>query len=99
MHPLYFSRLEHNNIRMCLSMESETEERDANSLEVSPLVQKTSRCGTDVWEGQKGLLLDHIRIRAVEQALIHSCLSFSGMITVALTVVRQHKPNQIRSKD
>ena len=43
------------------------------------------------------LLLDHLRARGVEQALIHACLSFSAMLTVALTAVRQHKPSQIRS--
>ena len=43
------------------------------------------------------LLLDHLRVRGVEQALIHVCLSFSAMLTVALTAVRQHKPSQIRS--
>jgi hypothetical protein len=42
------------------------------------------------------LLLDHLRVRGVEQAFIHACLSFSAMLTVALTAVRQHKPSQIR---
>ena len=43
------------------------------------------------------LLLDHLRVRGLEQAFIHSCLSFSAMLTVAITAVRQHKPNLIRS--
>jgi len=43
------------------------------------------------------LLLDHLRVRGMEQAFIHACLSFSAMITVAITAVRQHKPNLIRS--
>ena len=43
------------------------------------------------------LLLDHLRVRGMEQAFIHACLSFSAMLTVALTAVRQHKPNLIRS--
>jgi len=43
------------------------------------------------------LLLDYLRVRGLEQAFIHACLSFSAMLTVALTAVRQHKPNQIRS--
>jgi len=43
------------------------------------------------------LLLDHLRVRGLEQAFIHACLSFSAMLTVALTAVRQHKPSQIRS--
>jgi hypothetical protein len=43
------------------------------------------------------LLLDHLRVRGVEQAFIHACLSFSAMLTVALTAVRQHKPNLVRS--
>jgi len=43
------------------------------------------------------LLLDHLRVRGLEQAFIHACLSFSAMLAVALTAVRQHKPNLIRS--
>jgi transposase len=43
------------------------------------------------------LLLDHLRVRGLEQAFIHACLSFSAMLTVALTAVRQHKPSLIRS--
>jgi transposase len=43
------------------------------------------------------LLLDYLRVRGITQAFIHACLSFSAMLTVALTAVRQHKPNQIRS--
>jgi len=43
------------------------------------------------------LLLDHLRVRGLEQAFIHSCLSFSAMLVVALTAVRQHKPSLIRS--
>ena len=43
------------------------------------------------------LLLDHLRVRGLEQAFIHACLSFSAMLAVALTAVRQHKPSLIRS--
>jgi len=43
------------------------------------------------------LLLDHLRVRGLEQAFIHACLSFSAMLTVALTAVRQHQPRLIRS--
>ena len=43
------------------------------------------------------LLLDHLRVRGLEQVFIHTCLSFSAMLTVALTAVRQHKPNLVRS--
>jgi len=43
------------------------------------------------------LLLNHLRVRGLEQAFIHACLSFSAMLVVALTAVRQHKPNLIRS--
>ena len=43
------------------------------------------------------LLLDHLRVRGLEQAFIHVCLSFSAMLAVALTAVMQHKPSQIRS--
>ena len=43
------------------------------------------------------LLLDHLRVRGLEQAFIHACLSFSAMLTVALTAVRQRQPRLIRS--
>jgi len=43
------------------------------------------------------LLLDHLRVRGLEQAFIHACLTFSAMLAVALTAVRQRKPNLIRS--
>ena len=43
------------------------------------------------------LLLDHLRVRGLEQAFIHACLSFSAMLIIALTAVRQHKPSLIRS--
>ena len=43
------------------------------------------------------LLLDHLRVRGLEQAFIHACLSFSAMLVVAFTAVKQHKPHLIRS--
>jgi len=43
------------------------------------------------------LLLDNLRGRGVEQAFINACLSFSAMLTIALTAASQHKPNLIRS--
>jgi transposase len=43
------------------------------------------------------LLLGHLRVRGWEQAFIHACLSFSAMLVVALTAVRQRKPHLIRS--
>ena len=43
------------------------------------------------------LLLDHLRVRGLQQAFIHACLRFSAMLVVALTAVRQHKPSLIRS--
>jgi len=43
------------------------------------------------------LLLGHLRVRGLEQAFIHACLSFSTMLIVALTAVKQHKPSLIRS--
>jgi len=43
------------------------------------------------------LLLNHLRVRGLQQAFIHACLSFSAMLVVALTAVRQHKPSLIRS--
>jgi hypothetical protein len=43
------------------------------------------------------LLLDHLRVKGLEQAFIHACLSFSAMLTIALTAVRQHEPSLIRS--
>jgi hypothetical protein len=42
---------------------------------------------------QEWLLLDHPRVRGVEQAIIYACLSFLAMLTVALKAVRQHKPS------
>ena len=43
------------------------------------------------------LLLDHLRVRGLEQAFIHACISFSAMLVVALTAVRQRQPHLIRS--
>jgi len=43
------------------------------------------------------LLLDHLRVRGLQQAFIHACLSFSAMLVVALTAAKQHKPRLIRS--
>jgi uncharacterized protein (DUF2126 family) len=43
------------------------------------------------------LLLDHLRFRGLEQSFIHACLSFSAMLVVALTAVRQRQPSLIRS--
>jgi len=43
------------------------------------------------------LLLDHLRVRGLEQAFIHACLSFSAMSAVALTALRQHRPHLMRS--
>ncbi|MDH5266094.1 MAG: transposase [Candidatus Bathyarchaeota archaeon] len=43
------------------------------------------------------LLLNHLRVRGLEQAFIHACLSFSAMLIVALTAVRQRQPSLIRS--
>lgn len=43
------------------------------------------------------LLLDHLRVRGLEQAFIHACLSLSAMLTVAMTAVRQRKPSLMRS--
>jgi len=43
------------------------------------------------------LLLDHLRVKGLEQAFIHACLSFTAMLTIALTAIKQHKPSLIRS--
>ena len=43
------------------------------------------------------LLLNHLRVRGLQQTFIHACLSFSAMLVVALTAVKQHKPHLIRS--
>ena len=43
------------------------------------------------------LVLDHLRVRGLEPAFIHACLSFSAMLVVALTAVNQNKPSLIRS--
>ena len=43
------------------------------------------------------LLLNHLRVKGLEQAFVHACLSFSAMLVVALTAVKQHKLSLIRS--
>ena len=43
------------------------------------------------------LLLDHLRVRGLEQAFIHACLSFSAMLAIALTAAKQRQPRLIRS--
>ena len=43
------------------------------------------------------LLLDHLRVRGLKQAFIHASLSFTAMLTIALTAIRQGKPGLIRS--
>jgi transposase len=43
------------------------------------------------------LLLDDLRVRGLGQAFIHACLSFSAMLTVALTAARQRRPSLMRS--
>jgi len=43
------------------------------------------------------LQLDPLRVRGLEQAFIHTCLSFSAMSAVALTALRQHRPHLMRS--
>ena len=43
------------------------------------------------------LLLGHLRVRGLQQAFIHACLSFSAMLVVAVTAVKQHNPHLIRS--
>jgi transposase len=43
------------------------------------------------------LLLDHLRVRGLEQAFIHACISFSAMLVIALTAIGQRKLNLIRS--
>lgn len=43
------------------------------------------------------LLLDYLRARGLEQAFIHACLSFTTMITVALTAARENQLRFMRS--
>ena len=43
------------------------------------------------------LLLDHLRVRGLEQVFIHVCLSFMAMIAVALTAAEQHQHRFMRS--
>ena len=43
------------------------------------------------------LLPDHLKVRSLTQAFIHICLSFSAMLIVALTALRQDKPKLVRS--
>jgi len=48
-------------------------------------------------KAKEWLLLGHLRVRGLEQAFIHACLSFSAMLTIALTAIEQQKPGLIRS--
>ena len=50
-----------------------------------------------VSRAKEWLLLDHLRVRGLSQAFIHASLSFTAMLTIALTAVRQRKPGLIRS--
>jgi len=43
------------------------------------------------------LLLEHLRVRGLEQVFIHVCLSFSAMLIVALTAAKQRQPSLMRS--
>ena len=43
------------------------------------------------------LLLDQLRVRGLEQAFIHTSLTFTAMITIALAAIGEHKPRFIRS--
>ena len=43
------------------------------------------------------LLLNHLRVKGLEQAFVHACLSFTAMLTIALTAVKQRKPSLMRS--
>jgi transposase len=43
------------------------------------------------------LLLDSLKLRGLKQVAIHTCLSFTAMLAVALTAIRQHKPGLMRS--
>jgi len=43
------------------------------------------------------LLLDDLRVRGLSQATIHAALSLTAMLVVALTAVRLHRPEPIRS--
>ena len=43
------------------------------------------------------LLLDHLRVRGLEQAFIHVCLSFTSMIAVALAAAEEHQTRYVRS--
>ena len=42
-------------------------------------------------------MLDSLRVRGLEQAAIHAAISLTAMLTVALTAVRHHQPELIRS--
>jgi len=43
------------------------------------------------------LMLGCLRVRGLEQVCIHACLSFTAMLTIALTAVRQRKAGLMRS--
>jgi hypothetical protein len=43
------------------------------------------------------LMLDGLRVRGLEQVFIHVALAFTAILSVALTTVRLHQPELIRS--
>jgi hypothetical protein len=43
------------------------------------------------------LLLGCLRLRGLEQAAIHACLSFTAMLAVALAAVNDGRPGLMRS--
>jgi len=43
------------------------------------------------------LLLGSLRVRGLEQVSIHACLSFTAMLTIALTAIQHRKPGLMRS--
>jgi len=43
------------------------------------------------------LLLGCLKLRGLEQVVIHACLSFTAMLAVALAAVRGHEPGLMKS--
>jgi transposase len=43
------------------------------------------------------LLLDSLKMRGLKQAAIHTCLSFTAMLAVALTAIKHRQPGLMRS--
>ena len=64
---------------------------------LAKLFRKRVNVETVFSRAKEWFLLDSLRVRGLEQTSVHACLSFSAMLTVALTAARQRQPRLIRS--